>query len=172
MLKEQNEELISSDLLPEQRRKRISLHEASRQILKKKKSQMSVRNVDTVKMKTEGELSPTKGANLAIGAVPLQKRNVVRQHKKLQSVDESTDAGLSQETRSPVVKQSAVAVEASLGVKPEKAADVPPQQKQNTSVASLQRQQWTEMSEETDSAEPKTKEEPLQEEKSQTVTEF
>ena len=175
VLKEQNEELISSDLQPEQRRKRISLMEASRRILQKEKSQISVRGIDTIKMKTEGELSPTKasgeGATATVRAVPLQKgKRVIHQHKKLQIVDQRTDAGL-QEARSPtVVKLADVELAASPGMT---LADVPPQWKQKTSVASPQRQQWIEMRAEKDSAVPKTEEEQLQEEDmTQTVTEF
>ena len=201
MLKEQNEELISGDLQPDQQRKHISLKEASRRILSKQKSQTPVSSrqfTDIVtrfveseraekkyfKRKSENELSPTKaagdgagnsprsilrhtargtqkrGSYATVGAVPLQKwKNVVRQHKTLQSVDESTDADI-QETRSPVVKQSAIDVEASLWVKPEKAAHDSPQQKRKISLA---RQEWTE-SVDSDSAEPKTKEERLQDE--------
>ena len=137
--------------------------EASRRILQKEKSQISVRGIDTVKMKTEGELSPTKvsgeGATATVGAIPLQKgKRVIRQHKKLQRVNQRTDAG-PQETRSPVLKLADVELAASPGMT---LADVPPQQKQKTSAVSPQRQQWTEMRAEKDPAGPKTEEEQLQ----------
>lgn len=137
---EQNEDLICSDLQPELRRRCITLREASRQILKREVSQMSVASVrftDTDEVKTEGELSPAKASGEgAVGVEPLQER-------KLQSVDISSDDCL-QGTRPPAAKKtSAVRFEESLGVKPEQEADISPREKRK----------------ETESAKPKTEEE-------------
>lgn len=200
MLKEQNEELISGDLQPDQQRKHISLKEASKRILKKQKTQTPATGVhftDIVskfveseraqeklsKQKSETELSSTKASgenprsffrhtsrgtqkrnSYAVGAVPLQKwKNVVRQHKNLASVEESTDGGI-QETRSPVVKQSAIDVEASLRMPPAPVIEEPSQGKRKASLADIQKQRWMEMSVEAAATEPKAKEERIQEE--------